>query len=767
MTAGGKVQGPPHRLGLVGGWLFGEGVGEGFERVDLDESGFSEVALPHSVVSLSWRDWDPASWERVFCYRRRFEVPGSFAGMRVFVEFGGALTKATVALNGVELGVHMGGYLPFSYEVTDVLVDGENLLSVLVDSSFDLNVPPNVPSPGSSVDIDFWEPGGLYRDVSLRAVPQVFVEDVFAKPVDVLSPAPGLEVECTIDAAVVPSGSGLVSVEVVDPGSGERVGAATVAAELVEPGASVLRLQIGQMSGITLWDIDDPKLYDVVTSLLWNGQVLHSHRARIGFREARFEVNGFFLNGRRVKLFGVNRHQHYPYAGFAMGDRVQRRDAEILRSELNCNMVRCSHYPQSPAFLDACDELGLLVWEEPPGWQYLGDQAWRELVCRDVEDMVRRDRNRPCVVLWAPRLNETPDDAELYSRTEDIVKQLDDSRQTAGATHSDTYGSLAYEHDVFGYDDYTTYTDGIDRYPFLLPPRSDYPYLISESVSKRSSPTQLYRRTDTPVVQAHQAMDYVIAHNKVAGNPGYAGLLAWSGFDYHSGFGSGERGVKYSGLMDVFRVRKLGAAIYSAQVDPRKRPVIEPAFYFDLGERSPNGPGERAMICSNCDRLEVYVDGAHRASVKPDRARFPHLAYAPSFVDLTLEGGLPELRIDGYLGSQMVVSRSLSADPAQDRLLVDADDQHLVADGADATRVMFAATDRFGAFRPFVEGDVTFELTGPGLLVGDNPFAFEDAGGVGAVWVRTVADQPGEIRLAAHHARLGGAETIIVAEAAS
>ena len=205
----------------------------------------------------------------------------------------------------------------------------------------------------------------------------MFVDDVFAKPVDVLSPSPAVEVECTVDAAVVPRGTGLMTVELWDPETNERIGAGAAAPEVTAAGRSSVRLRVEGLSEVTLWDLATPKLYDVVTTLVWNGQALHQHRSRIGFREARFELNGFFLNGRRVKLFGANRHQHFPYAGFAMSERAQRRDAEILRNELNCNMVRCSHYPQSPAFLDACDELGLLVWEEPPGWQYLGDEAWR------------------------------------------------------------------------------------------------------------------------------------------------------------------------------------------------------------------------------------------------------------------------------------------------------------------------------------------------------------------------------------------------------
>jgi beta-galactosidase len=755
-----------HRVVLSDGWRFGPVPAQGWDQPGADESALAEVVVPHCVAPLSWRHWDPASWERTFCYRRAFVLPEHFAGMRVFVDFAGAMTKATVHLNGHELGVHLGGYLPFSYEVTDLLAQGENLLAVLLDASFDINVPPNVPAPGTNLDIDYFEPGGIYREVCLRAVPQVFLDDVFAKPVDVLSPSPRVEVECTIDAAVVPAGSGLLSVEVLDPETGARTGSAVMAPEVDQAGRSVVRLSVDQLSEVTLWDIERPKLYDVVTTLVWNGQALHEHRARIGFRHARFELNGFFLNGRRVKLFGANRHQHFPYTGFAMGDRAQRRDAEILRHELNCNMVRCSHYPQAPAFLDACDELGLLVWEEPAGWQYLGDQAWKELACRDVEEMVRRDRNRPCIVIWAPRLNETADDTELYTRTEKIVKDLDDSRQTAGATHGHYYLTQNYQHDVFGYDDYTTYTDGHGRYPFLLPPRPGLPYLISESISWRSSKTRTYTRRDPVAVQQIQAFAHAMAHNKVAGDPAYAGLLAWSGFDYYSTFRFHHETLKVSGIVDIFRIPKPGAAIYRAQVDPRFRPVIEPAFYFDLGPGSPTGPGPGAMVCSNCDRVEAYLDGEHFATLRPDRERFANLAYPPSFFDLTVERGQPELRLDGYLGAHLALSRSFSSSPERDQLALEADDAELVADGVDATRVVFAATDRFGAPRPFVGGEVTFSLDGPGVLIGDNPFAFGDAGGAGAVWARGRAGEAGEIRLQATHERLGTAAVTIVAREA-
>ena len=757
-----------HRVVLSDGWRFGE-VPEEVPKADwagagADEAGWAEVSLPHCVAPLSWRDWDPATWERTFCYRRHFAPPEAFAGLRAFVDIDGAMTKATVALNGHQLGVHLGGYLPFSYEVTDYLAEGENVLAILLDARFDINVPPNLPAPGTHDDIDYFEPGGIYREVSLRAVPQIFIDDVFAKPVDVLSGSPRLELECTIDSAVVPEGAGLLSVEVMDPGTGQRVGSAVVAPQLSSVGRTVVRLSIDQLSGITLWDLERPQLYDVVSTLVWNGQALHEHRARTGFRAARFELNGFFLNGRRVKLFGANRHQHFPYTGFAMGERAQRRDAEVLRQELNCNMVRCSHYPQSPAFLDACDELGLLVWEEPAGWQYLGDHDWKELACRDVEEMVRRDRNRPCIVLWAPRLNETADDTELYTRTDKIAKDLDGSRQTAGATHGPYYLTQDYQHDVFGYDDYTTYTDGQARYPFLLPPRTDRPYLISESLSWRSSETRTYTRRDPVAVQQIQALAHAMAHNKVAGDPAYAGLLCWSGFDYYSTFRFHHQSLKVSGLADIFRIPKPGAAIYRSQVDPRRRPVIEPAFYFDLGPASPQGPGGQAMVCSNCERVEAYLDNEHVATLWPDRHRFAYLAYPPSFIDLVISSGRPELRLDGYLGQHLAISRCFASATDGDQLYFQADDTELVADGVDLTRAVFAAVDRFGAPRPFVGGEVTFVLDGPGVLIGDNPFAFADAGGAGAVWARTVAGQTGEIHLRATHPSLGTAEVVVKVE---
>jgi beta-galactosidase len=224
--------------------------------------------------------------------------------------------------------------------------------------------------------------------------------------------------------------------------------------------------------------------------------------------------------------------------------------------------------------------------------------------------------------------------------------------------------------------------------------------------------------------------------------------------------------VKCPGIADVFRIPKLGASFYLAQVDPAVRPVIEPNFYWDFGPQMPSGPGEHVAIFSNCERLELSIDGRRHAVLRADRSEFPHLRYPPFFVDLKMEGAAhPELRIDGYVKNKRVLSRSFSSDRSADRLWLHADDAVLVADGTDATWLKFAAVDKFGAQRPFAGGDVSLAIEGPGEIVGDNPFALGDNGGAGAAYVRTLSGRAGKIRVEARHAGLGSATAEIDAHA--
>ena len=417
-------------------------------------------------------------------------------------------------------------------------------------------------------------------------------------------------------------------------------------------------------------------------------------------------------------------------------------------------MVRCSHYPQSPYFLDACDELGLMVWEETPGWQYVGGAAYRAIVEQNVRDMVIRDRNRPSVILWGTRLNESANTVSLYERTRQIAGELDGSRQTSGAM--DRYSLRRWAQDVFGYDDY----HAADGRATLRPPLPGVPYLVTEAVGALDG-APLYRWIDTSAVLTVQGRMHAQVQDIAQSGARFAGLLGWCAIDYAS-LNGGRRiwqHLKWPGVLDTFRVPKPGAAFYQSQVSPQVRPVIAPMFFWDFGVGSPAaGPGPGSLIATNCDRLELYLAGQHLATAMPDSQEYGSLAYPPVVTDLTVDGsGLPELRIDGYLGGRHVATVRMSADPARDRLSLTADDTALAADGSDATRLTFRALDAYGNQRPHVTGSVALELTGPATLVGDNPFPFGDYGGVGGAFVRSQEGQTGRVQVTARHPALGDA----------
>jgi beta-galactosidase len=752
---GAQAGGPARRvLSLDRDWLFGGRTTAAALDPSYDDKGFSRVTLPHTVADLSWRNWSPSQWEDLFVYRRRFAVPAAWRGMRLFLHFDRVMASATLVVNGHNLEPHAGGFLPFEREITSIASEKENLLAVAVDSRW-LNVPP-AGSPRGAAAVDYLLPGGITGSAEIRALPAVFLREVFAKPVDVLSADRRVEVTCRIDAAApLPA---RIRLEAELSRGAQTIARATKSAQMEKPDEE-FHLTLGNLQNIELWDTEHPHLYSVEVTLFLDERPIHRFASRIGFREARFAIDGFFLNGRRTQLLGLNRHELFPYLGFAAPPRLLRRDAEILRRQFNCNMVRCSHYPQSEAFLDACDELGLMVWQEPPGWQYIGDGSWQDLAVRDVEAMIRRDRNHPAIVIWGVRINESRNDPEFYRRTREVAKLLDDSRPTSGTMTPDSRKNWQQEwhQDVFAYDDYHT---APDHSVGILDPVEGYPYLIAETVGQFNYAAGggfnvRYRRAGDIGQQISQALYHAQAHSRVADHERIAGTIAWCAFDYASLMNAYEA-IKCPGIADVFRLPKLGAAFYLAQADPSVRPVIEPDFYWDFGPQTPEGPGEHAAIFSNCERLELFIDGKLHATLHPDGANFPHLKFPPFFADLKLDGKAhPELRIDGYVGNKRVISRSFSSDPPTDRFWMHADDAELVNDGADSTRLAFAVVDKYGAPRAFAGGQVSLQIDGPGTIVGDNPFPLEANGGAGAVYIRAIAGRVGIIRISARHSLLG------------
>jgi beta-galactosidase len=722
-SSGGRLVLPMNRK-----WRYSRSVVEGGHEKNFDDSKFDAVVIPHTNVPLPWHGFDEKTYEFVSLYRRRFKVPPAARGKRVFVDFEGVMTASTVWINGTRLGEYKGGYTPFSFDLTPHIdFEGENVLAVDVDSSERPDIPP------FGYEIDYLTFGGIYREVWLRIVPATFIENMVVRTKDVLTPNPGAEVVCFIQHG---EGSGAtLDVELLD---GERVLAKAsqslpAAGAASEPMAHSVRLD--GLKGIGLWDMEKRKLYTARVRLRRGNEVMDEDSRRFGFREAQFTDHGFELNGKVVKLRGLDRHQTFPWVGQAMPGRAQRRDAEILRNKLKCNIVRTSHYPQSRHFLDACDEIGLLVLEEIPGWQHIGDAAWQDISVDNVGRMIRRDWNHPSVILWGVRINESRDNHDCYTRTNALAHQLDPTRQTGGIRY---FQESEFLEDVFTMNDFG----------WPLKPPNHSRYLNTEFVG-HTYPTKT-------IDQVERLMEHTIRHARVhdqlASNPQYAGGIGWCAFDYntHGNFGSGDR-ICYHGVTDMFREPKPAAGFYKSQCDPAEEVVLEPAFHWARGDASVGF--SKAVVCSNCEHLKFYIDDKLVADVDPDRKQFAHLKYAPFVFELgELFHKWGDLRIEGYIQGKLAITKRLSGRGVDTKFLLLPDDTELMADGADSTRVVLRVTDEFGAVQPFANDAIKLQLEGPAEIIGDNPFSL--VGGTGAIWIRA-QQSPGIVRLKAIHPSLG------------
>jgi beta-galactosidase len=726
-SAAGDAAGPTRQiLALNRNWRFARDFVPGCEQPAFDDAHFERVTVPHTNRRLPWHGFDERDSQFVSAYRRRFRLPAAARGQRVFVDFEGVMCAATVWINGQRLGEYRGGYTPFSFELTPHLKwSADNVLAVAVDSTERADIPP------FGDIVDYLTFGGIYREVSLRLVPHTFIDNLFVLPRDVLT-APSVEIRCELSEAADAALS--VEAEIRD---GER---------LLARGAAPLRGAVATLSlpvaAPRLWDLATPYLYRAVVRLKRGAEVLDVDSRRFGFREAVFTPAGFRLNGRALKLRGLNRHQTFPFVGGAMPARVQRQDALILKRQLKVNIVRTSHYPQSRHFLDCCDEIGLLVLEEIPGWQHIGDAVWQELAIDNVARMIRRDSHHPAIVLWGVRINESRDDHAFYTRTNQLARRLDSSRPTCGIRN---FQSSEFLEDVFTMNDF--------GFPLLPPVHSAY--LNTEFVG-HTFPT---KSIDNCARHTEHMLRHARSHDQLASAPGYAGGLGWCAFDYntHGNFGSGDH-ICYHGVSDIFREPKPAAGLYRSQCEPEEEPILEPAFHWCTADDFEWL--KKVMVCSNCERLAFYVGDTLVAEVAPDRAQFPHLRYPPFTVNLfrAANDTSKELRIDGYRGGALVISRRYSGQSIERRLELRADASELLADGADATRVVFRVTDEFGALKPYATAAIALELQGPAELIGDNPFAL--VGGLGAVWVRA-REEPGQVRLIARHPYLGSQELLL------
>jgi beta-galactosidase len=720
-------------------WQFVNTFEEQYVRADCDESHFTEVQLPHTVKELPYHYFDEKVYQFESCYRKKFAVSPNLQGMRLFVDFDGLMCYARVFINGHFIGEHKGGYVPFSVEITHYVEYGDtesNVLAVYVDSTERADIPP------FGGEVDYLCYGGIYRDVILRAVPHCHIESIYARPISALTAEKSLQVDIAIAHDERTNKSIDVSVAIFDSRNRKRAELSR-SLEVAVPSLT-LSMIMDELTGLKLWTLEKPELYRAEVSLLEDGLVCDTVSTRIGFRTVEFTPEGFFLNGKLLKLRGLNRHQSFPYVGYAMPERVQRKDADILKYELGVNIVRTSHYPQSPYFLDRCDEIGLLVFEETPGWQHIGDSAWQDVTCENIRKMITRDRNHPSIVLWGVRINESPDCTAFYQQTNTIAHELDPYRQTGGVRCIE---NSEFFEDVYTMNDFTCGVQGLTagtaagaarvlRSQREVTGLSDsVPYLVTE-FGGHMYPTKRFDQEERLVEHAKL---HLAVQNAAALDPQKCGAIGWCAFDYntHANFGSGDC-ICYHGVMDMFRIPKFAASVYASQQPVEMKPVLEPLTRYTVGDRAVGGIAP-LIICTNCTAVRLSIGKKDLGLFYPAFDRYPGLAHPPVVIDnlpSVWGGGWEDAVFTGYHNGMECITRRFSANPVATQLVLTADETKLRADIPDAVRFVVQLLDQVGNELPYSFEIVKITLKGPAKIIGPQEFAL--IGGARGFWIKTL-----------------------------
>ena len=718
--------------------------------------GRDTVRLPHNAVDLPFSYFDEKAYQRVFTYEKAFDADPAWAGQEVSVGFDGAMANAMVSLNGALLARHKDGYTPFEARLTGLLQPKDNRLTVVIDGAEN----PEIPPFGGA--IDYLTYAGIYREVWIKTTALIAIGLTKIETPDALAVAKTVTISTVLTNPQSLPLSGTVTAVLRDAKG------AAIATTHVDVTGGDLALTLSGLQGIALWDIRTPVLYTVELTL----NTPHGEdvtETRIGFREVAFTADGFRLNGQVVKLRGLNRHQSFPYAGYALGRAAQVKDAEILKYDLRLNMVRTSHYPQSTHFLNRCDELGLLVFEEIPGWQHIGGPAWKAEAVENVRRMIRRDWNHASIVIWGVRINESQDDHDFYVQTNAMAKALDTTRPTGGVRYITDSELLE---DVYTMNDFILGNEehGGNRPRTPLRPQQEVtglkhnvPYMITE-YGGHMYPT---KSNDQEQRQAEHVLRHLEVMNATYGDPAIAGCIGWCAFDYntHKDFGSGDR-LCHHGVMDMFREPKFAAFAYASQSDICDGVVLKPVTFWARGERNIGGVLP-LIILTNCDEVELRYGSNAPKRVAVDRSRFPHLPHPPIILDrehftndeLGLWGMMWEHgEVTGYVGGKAVATARFLSDQIATTLQVEPDATTIGPH--DAVRVMVRALDQIGNKLPFFPEPVAITVTGAGRLVGPSLVPLR-AGSTG-FWVQGTGK--GAITVSVSNDRLGTQTLILAAE---
>jgi beta-galactosidase len=747
-TAGcrkGRLAAGPSRLDLKPGWQFLRGDAEGAESFAFDDGAWSEATLPHTARVESLVTGAPGSdtfqWQGTCWYRRRFSLSPQTAGRKVFLNFDGAMNVADVWLNGEHLGRHMGGWLPFGFDISDrVRVDEENLVAVRLDNR---DNPITGPKPLPQLDFNPYH--GLYRGVHLIVKDPLHITD----PILADKPAGGglfvtvpdaSPEEATVRAQVHVRNDGPaarsfgVRVRLFDA-EGRTAAAVVSASTVLEPGEDREVTQDLQVLAPRLWSPQSPDLYTLHAEIVEDEVVVDDEMTRIGIRRIEISEDGFRINGERMFLRGTNRHQEYPYIGYALSDASQYRDARKIK-DAGFDYIRLSHYPHAPAFMDACDELGLVVMDCIPGWQFFNrdDPEFSEIQYENCRRMLRRDRNHPCVILWEVSLNETAMPDEFIRRTHEIAGQECPGDQTFTCGWTEGYDVFIQARQHGGCRDVTDRSCVISEY-------GDWEYYAQNAgleqgawadlAPDEANSRQLRWHGEAALLQ--QATNFQEAHNDNLKTIAFADGL-WVMFDYNRGYAPD---IESSGCMDLFRLPKFSVSFFQSQ-----RPASEGGpMVFIASHWTPESSTD-VRVFSNCDAVELLLNGELMERRGPDTDRLStHLAHPPfTFPLKRFEPGT--LEAVGYIGEQEAARHTVRSPGAAEslELRLDESGRPFAGGGKDVAFLHAELRDAHGTVVPKAWENVFFGATGDIELVGANPFSSE--AGIATILVQTEVRQP-------------------------
>lgn len=599
---------------LNDGWYFKPSFCDNdINNIDPDKQ-FSNVRLPHTNIELPFHYFDETIYQFHSCYMKRLPPLDHLENQIITLHFEGVMTYAEVFLNGIRIGEHKGGYTPFTFDITSSVRPIENWLVVHVDSTERSDIPP------FGFVVDYLTYGGIYREVELIIKPMSYLDNIrIETPINSNGK---FEANVTVDAYNTIRGQHYLVAQLYD--------AHQLLLEKESPSCDTVATQIdfAELDMIKLWDIESPNLYKMVIHLYDVSKnpdmPIDSIEQRFGFRTVKFNEDGFYLNGNPIKLRGLNRHQSFPYVGYAMPKSAQLKDADLLKYELGCNIVRSSHYPPSRHFLDRCDEIGLLVFNEIPGWQHIGDENWQSVALENVREMIMRDINHPSVIIWGVRINESLDSDTFYKQSNQIAHALDKTRATGGVRNF--AGSRIFE-DVYTYNDFVHRGDNIALESPKKIAKARVPYLVTEH-NGHMHPTKSF---DSEAKRIEHALRHARVLEAAYASNEISGAIGWCMSDYntHKDFGSGDR-ICYHGVMDMFRIPKYAASVYASQYD--EKPYMNILSNMFVGDFDASELG-KIIVFTNCDYIKVYKNNRFIGCFYPDKATYGHLPHPPIIVD--------------------------------------------------------------------------------------------------------------------------------------